>query len=348
MSANKGCDGMFLDERKIQILMAIVDDYIKNAEPVGSGTIVKRYNIGVSPATIRNEMSNLEELGLLLQPHTSAGRVPSEKAYRLYVNELMSQKQTDKTPIQDIKERLRAKMSDPDALIREIAKTISASTHYTTVVTKSKVTGFKIKYIQLIAIDQESVLLIVVINKDIVKNHIFKSNAFISQDKLDKITNVLNKNLLNHTLKEINIQMIQNIQVELGEYKNILAPILEVIANSIKCIDKADYYVAGMKNILDFPEFSNTEKARNMMQFLDESTGIFKIINEYSKEDDKIRVRIGKENYSSEAEQCSIVSGNYRISDDLHGTIAVVGPIRMDYVNTVALLDALIEQINEL
>ncbi|OGO82958.1 MAG: heat-inducible transcription repressor HrcA [Clostridiales bacterium GWD2_32_19] len=339
---------MVLDDRKVKILMAIIDDYIKNAEPVGSGTIVKRYDIGVSPATIRNEMANLEELGLLLQPHTSAGRVPSEKAYRLYVNELMKKKQVGKAPISNIQDILRAKIDNPDELIREIARIVSKNTLYAAIVTKPHSEKSTIKYIQLINIDENSVLLVLVINKDIVKNHIFKANIVITQEKLDQISKVLNKNFINHSLKDINIELIHRVGVELVDYRNILAPILDVIANTIKGIDKQDCYVAGMKNILDFPEFNDLEKARDMMKFLEESEGILKILNMYQSDSDKIMVRIGSENGFSQVDKCSIISVKYNINDSMYGTIAIIGPTRMDYLNTVTLLNGLIKQVNGL
>ncbi|HBY21534.1 MAG TPA: heat-inducible transcription repressor HrcA [Clostridiales bacterium] len=339
---------MTLGERKIRILMAIIDDYIKNAEPVGSSTIVKKYDMGVSPATIRNEMADLEGLGLLMQPHTSAGRIPSEKAYRLYVNELMKQKQVGNAPIADIGGVLRTKLDDPDELIREIARIVSKNTHYAAIVTKSQIRKSTIRYIQLINIDENSVLLVLVINKDIVKNHIFKANASIAQEELDIISKILNKNFTNHSIQEINIELIKKVGAELGEYKNILAPILEVIAGTIKAIDKPDCSVSGMNNILDFPEFSNLDKARDMMKFLDESEGIFKILNQYPNDSGKIRVRIGSESGFSQIDQCSIVSGSYNINDSMYGTIAVIGPIRMDYLNAVALLENLIRQVNRL
>ncbi|HAN09904.1 MAG TPA: heat-inducible transcription repressor HrcA [Clostridiales bacterium] len=344
----RGCDGVVLDDRKVKILMAIIDDYIKNAEPVGSGTIVRKYDMGVSPATIRNEMAGLVELGLLLQPHTSAGRVPSEKAYRLYVNELMKQKQVDKAPISNIQDILRSKIDNPDELIRGIARIVSQNTLYAVIVTKPHSEKSTIKYIQLINIDENSVLLVLVINKDIVRNHIFKSSVAVTQEKLDQISKILNKNFVNHSLQDINIELIHRVGTELVDYKNILAPILDVIANTIKGIDKQDCYVAGMKNILDFPEFNDLEKAKDMMKFLDESDGILKILNVFQMDSGKIMVRIGSENGFSQVDQCSIVSGKYNINNSMYGTIAILGPTRMDYLNTVALLSGLIKQVNGL
>ncbi|MCQ2749534.1 MAG: heat-inducible transcriptional repressor HrcA [Clostridia bacterium] len=354
---------MELDDRKIRILEAIIDDYIKTAEPVGSRTIVKKYDMGVSPATIRNEMADLEELGLLTSPHTSSGRVPSDKGYRLYVDELLQNSQVSTKTRKQIDKLFEKTYSSMDVFIKDLSNLISELTNYTVVASKPHDKRSVIKNIQLITIDPNTILLVTVINKSQVKNNVLKVNESVSQEVLSAIAELLNSELDNLTLSDITLDLIASIKNQLGKYKNILDPILDVITDMINEIDTPDYYASGITNILNFPEFTDVTVARELIGLVENKNMLNNLLTngaeevyetviedangtEIKQSDGKnsVSIRIGNENSSPAAKDCSIITYKYNL-DDTDGTISIIGPKRMDYDNSISILKAIIKSM---
>lgn len=338
---------MSLDNRKIQILMAIIDDYIKTAEPVGSRTIVKKYDMGISSATIRNEMADLEELGFLLQPYTSSGRIPSDKGYKLYVDELMKRKKLSKSKVENIRKHLHMNNNNLEELLKETAKIAAIHSNYTVVITKPSNKKFVINRMQLIGLSDNDILLVTVINNDIIKNHVFTTNKRITQDMLDELTKILNNNFVGLTMNDITNSLIGKVKVELMEYYKILDHVLGVIANIIRTFDKPGFYIAGLMNILNFPEFNDLNRARNILRFLEDSNMIRKIVKINENQENKIMIKIGRESGITEEEQCSIVSTQYKYNNMI-GVIAIIGPTRMDYVKAVSVIDCISKELNHI
>ena len=263
---------MELDDRKIKILEAIIDDYIKTAEPVGSRTIEKKHELGISSATIRNEMADLEELGFLMQPHTSAGRIPSDKGYRLYVDEMLKHSKVSAKQRKQIDDLFNKTYSSLDYFMKDLSNLLSELTNYTVVTSKLQDARVSIKNIQLINIDPSTILLVTVLDKSQVKNNVLHVNEPVSQEVLTAIADLLNEELDNKTLGDINLDLITNIKAKLGKYRNILDPILDIITDMINEIDKPEYYAAGINNILSFPEFTDITVAKNLIGVMENQT----------------------------------------------------------------------------
>lgn len=284
---------MELDDRKIKILEAIIDDYIKTAEPVGSRTIEKKHELGISSATIRNEMADLEELGFLMQPHTSAGRIPSDKGYRLYVDEMLKNSKVSTKARKQIDTLFNKTYSSLDNFMKDLSNLLSELTNYTVITSKYSDRGLSIKNIQLINIDPNTILLVTVLDKSQVKNNVLHVNEQVSQEVLTAIADLLNEELDNKTLSDINLDLTTNIKMKLGKYKNILDPILDIITDMINEIDKPEYYAAGMNNILSFPEFTDIKQARNLIGLMEDKTMLGNLLtNAMDNNDDGTKVNL--------------------------------------------------------
>ncbi len=338
---------MILNERKIKILQAIIDDYVATAEPVGSRTIAKKYNLGVSSATIRNEMSDLEELGLIVQPHLSAGRIPSDKGYRLYVDELMQYKKLEEHQIKILEEIVENSINQIDYFMKETAKAVSLLTKYTTIVSKPSISKTKLKHIQLIPLDENSIIVVSVMDNNLVQNHVINIKNAPEEKILNKLSLILNKNLLGLTLEEITLPLIQKIKKQMGNYNEILNPILDYIADAAQKSDDIEVSLSGAKNILDYPEFNDVSKAKILFQTLEEKDILNEIVNKNGIEIGKIQITIGDENIINEIKECSLIKTTYTIGDKELGTIGILGPTRMNYAQVVSMLSYINHNIEE-
>ncbi len=337
---------MNLGERKRRILQAIIDDYITTADPVGSRSIAKKHDLGISSATIRNEMADLEEMGYLEQPHTSAGRIPSYRGYRLYVDQLMDRYKLTISEINVIHDSMQLKIRELDQLIQQYSKLISEITQYTTVVLTPQMKKSSIKHLQLIPIDAYNVLLVVVNNTGIVKNKAIRFSEEIDTDFLNDLSNLLNRKLAGLTIEEINLPKIQEIQREMQLNEAILIPILNYISDAVNDIDTADVFLGGTTNIFNFPEYNNIEKAKNFLSFLEHKNDLHKLLNNIET-DSKIKIIIGEENEFLEMKDCSVVMSRYSIGKKIVGTIGIIGPTRMEYAKVVSSLDYMTRHFNQ-
>ncbi|SEF74535.1 heat-inducible transcription repressor HrcA [Caloramator fervidus] len=336
---------MELGERKRYILKAIVDDYIETAEPVGSRTIAKKYEMGISSATIRNEMADLEELGYLEQPHTSAGRIPSDKGYRYYVDKLINIKSPSPEEAAEIKKILQfATMCEIDNIIRRTTKLLSEVTKYTAAVLTPSVKKSAVKSIQLVQVNDNEVLAIVVTDTAIIRHVLIKLPRKIEQDMLLKINNMLNDKLKNLTVEQIDLCVINQILMELGGYNEILNAIIPVLYDSLKSVD-CEVYLEGATNIFKYPEYNDINKARNFLALLERKETLIDI---FSDDGETLKVSIGKENNNENVKDCSVIRASYMIGNKVVGTIGVIGPTRMDYSKVIGMLKFIADNLNEI
>lgn len=338
-----------LDERKLRVLYAIINSYIDSAEPIGSRTISKQYDLGVSSATIRNEMSDLEDLGYLTKPHASAGRIPSDKAYRLYVNGLlqMSKSSSDKIISNKIKEILAREAWEMEELIENSAKVLSAVTSYTALVASPKMRSSKVKHIQLVPIDDMGVLIVLVCNTGMIKNHIYKPEKPISMEQLNIISNLLNDKLKGLSIEEMLIQLDKDIFKEIYELKNIIDDLIPSISSSVEDLISIDLYSEGVTNILNFPEYKDIEKAKEFISFVENKELILDILSKTSSSEG-IDIIIGNENIYAPIKDVSIITATYKVGGKTIGKVGLIGPTRMDYLNLINTIQVFSANITEI
>jgi len=337
---------MYLDDRKRRILQAIIDDYIDTAEPVGSRTVARKHELGLSSATIRNEMADLEEMGFLAQPHTSAGRIPSDKGYRFYVNELMRERVISTEEADCIKQALEIRINEMNQLIRQASMIMSKITKYTSIAIAPQLKKSILKAVQVVPIQQGRALVIVVTSANVVRNSFIKIPDNVTADLLIMMSNVLNSKLNGLTIDQISSNILLDIEKELSISKEILIPIIDGIVDSINNIDYSDVYLEGTTNILNFPEFMDIVKAKEFLNVLDEKEKIYKILNN-KKGIENIGVQIGNENDIQQIKDCSLITATYSIGNVVLGTIGVIGPTRMEYAKVISSMNFLKRKLNE-
>lgn len=340
-----------IDERKIKILRAIIHDYIITGEPIGSRTIAKKYDLGVSPATIRNEMSDLEEMGLIEQLHTSSGRKPSDKGYRLYVDKMIKlPKLTEKERL-EIKSRLIDEaLYEIDKILKRAVSLLSELTKLTCVVKTPSVRDSSIKTIQLIPLDNSNILAIIVTQNGMITNSLIKVKKAISSDALQKITIFLNSKLCNLTINDINLQIINDLKIGLKEYEDIFNAIIVVLYDALSKCDNSEVYYEGASNIFNYQEYNDVEKARQFLSLVDNKSLLSKLFNEnqlLNKHNNSIAISIGKENTIEDAKDYSVISTTYGVGDEPLGIIGIIGPTRMQYSKVISLLTELVGILNK-
>ncbi len=336
---------MALNDRKIQILQAIINNYIETAEPVGSRTIAKKYNLGIRSATIRNEMSDLEEMGFILQPHASSGRIPSDMGYRLYVDHLMQKKELGEEEQRYLQSIISRDISQIDFLMEETAKALSVLTNYTTIISEPKGQRTRMKQIRLIPLDSVSVLLVIATEGNFIKNHVIKMGCVPTEEKIFDIGFCLNRLLQGCALREIDTLLVARMQEELWEYRELLPPILKAIETTMRSAEKVQLHMSGTKNILAFPEFADIQKAKSLFQALEEKDVLVTLLEE-SKNND-LQVLIGSENTVQSMQDCSVITATYKMGDNTRGTIGIVGPTRMDYSQVISVLNGMVQNIEK-
>lgn len=338
-----------LDERKLKVLYAIINGYINSAEPIGSRTISKQYDLGVSSATIRNEMSDLEELGYLSKPHSSAGRVPSDKAYRLYVDGLLKHEksQLDEEINNQIRDILLREQWEIEELIQNSAKVLSAITSYTALVASPKMKASRVKHIQLVPIDDVGVLMVMVCNTGIVKNSIYKPESPISSEQLNLISNFLDYKLKGLSIDEILSELDNDIFYELYEMRDILESLIPTISSSIEDLISIDLYFDGITKILNFPEYKDVDKAKEFISFVENKNLMLDILSKTSSSDG-IDIIIGSENIYAPIKDISLITATYKTRGKTIGKVGLIGPTRMDYLNLIRTIKIFSTNITEL
>lgn len=322
-----------LDDRKLTILNAVIRTYLETGEPVGSRTISKFDDLKLSSATIRNEMSDLEEMGYLVQPHTSAGRIPSDKAYRFYVDSLSSEKTKQ---VEALNSLMIAKTNRMEEVLKQVVKMLANNTNYTTMITSPSFKRNKVKFIQLSKLSPTQLLNVVVIDGNIVKNHIIELEDTIDDETVLKLNLLLNTRLNGLSLAEINLGLISNIKEEAGVHSDIVSAVLDTIADVIRAEtdENMEIYTSGANNIFRYPELADSTRASMLISALEDKEGLADIVKASHDDDGSetgIQVYIGEETPIESMKDCSVVTASYDLGDGMEGTIGIIGPKRMDY-----------------
>lgn len=337
---------MELSDRKKQILGAIIESYIETAEPVGSRTISKIGSLNISPATIRNEMADLEEMGLLIQPHASAGRVPSSLGYRVYVDKLMKHYELSTRELSKMRSLMELKINGIDGMVQEIANIYSKLTNYTVIGFSPGENKGYIKNFHMVPIDEKSALLIVVTDKNVVKNKRIAFESEIDAEEAIRLSNILNEKLVGLTADKINLSKITDIQSGMRENSNVLMNILDFVNECIESLDDSEVFTKGVTNLLNFPEYSDVQKAKELLEFLDNKNNVHKAVA--LGENKKVKIIIGDENDVVELQDCSVILSPYRAGKNGYGIIGLVGPTRMNYSRAVSNIEFLTRQFENL
>ena len=341
---------MELDERKRKILNAIILNYQKTGEPVGSRTISKDAELKLSPATIRNEMADLEEMGLIVQPHTSAGRIPTDKGYRLYVNSLMQKEQLAVRELEAERSELMLKRVDRiEELLIQMAKILAANTNYATMITGPKYSQNKVKFIQLSSMGRGKLLATIVLTGNIIKNSILALNTCVSDDDILQMNIMLNSNLNGLSIAEINLGLITKIKSEAGEHADIASKVIDAIAEAIDSGDgSVPMYTSGTPNIFKYPELTGGDQASELISTLEEKEQLSSIMEYDGGCSDRhdIQVYIGDEVPVESMKNCSVITATYELSEGVRGKIGIIGPKRMDYRKVVDTLKNTMSQLD--
>ena len=337
-----------LDERKKKILRAIIKTYMETGEPVGSRTISKYADLNVSSATIRNEMSDLTDMGYILQPHTSAGRIPSDKGYRLYVDEILKQKEEE---IAEIQKMMIEKSDKLDKVLKRVAKVLAANTNYAAVVSVPQYKGSKLKFIQLSRVNDHQLVAVVVNDDNVIRNQIIETSEALDDEILLKLNLLLNTSLNGVSIQDINLGMIARLKEQAGHHSGVVADVLDAVAATIKVDDDdLEIYTSGATNFFRYPELADKESASGLISTFEEKKELADIIKEQmaDPENTGLTVYIGDEMPIRTMKDCSVVTATYELGGGVHGTIGIVGPKRMDYENVVDSLKALKIQLDNL
>ena len=340
---------MELDGRKKTILTAIIQTYLETGEPVGSRTISKYTDLNLSSATIRNEMSDLEEMGYILQPHTSAGRIPSDKGYRLYVDELMKQKEQE---VADIKELMIEKTDRLEKVLKQVVKVLASNTNYATMITGPALHRNRVKFIQLSRVNEDQVLAVIVAEGNLVKNQMIDLDEPIDEEQILKLNLLLNTQLNGLTIGEINLNMIQRMKQQAGIHSEVISRVVDAVAEAIQ-VDEEDLpvYTSGATNIFKYPELADSSKASELISaFEDKKELVEMFMGNDSEENGEpgtgIQVYIGNESPIQTMKDCSVVTASYDLGGGMKGTIGIIGPKRMDYENVMDNLKTLKTQLD--
>lgn len=327
-----------LNDRDKSILQAIINDYILTAEPVGSRTVSKKYDFDLSSATIRNIMADLEESGFLRQPHTSAGRVPTDKGYRFYVDLLLELRGFSKRKSDSIEKKYKLKEFEISDLLRETSKTLSTISHYIGIVLSPRFVNTVFKHIEFIRMGKEKILVIFVAESGLIQNKIIETGKPISQEKLDKITRLLNDEFKGLTLRKIRDTILGKMAEDKVLYDKLLQQALELSEKAFKIEKKEDIYVEGRLNIINQPEFADIEKMKNLFKTFEEKGILIKLLDE-CLDAEGIQIFIGSENPIHEMQGCSLITSTYKKGDHILGSLGVVGPTRMEYARVIPIVD---------
>ncbi|WP_429472178.1 heat-inducible transcriptional repressor HrcA [Neobacillus sp. B4I6] len=324
-----------LTDRQLLILQVIVDDFIRSAQPVGSRSLSKKEEISFSSATIRNEMSDLEELGFIEKTHTSSGRVPSEKGYRYYVDHLLSPQVLNQHDVSIIQSIFAEKIFEFEKIIQRSAKILSELTNYTSIVLGPAVSINKLKRIQIIPLNKETAVAIFVTDTGHVENRTFSLPPSVDASDLEKTVNILNDRLAGVPLEDLNDKIYKEVAMLLRQHIHNYDLMLHTIADSLKMPSNEKLFFGGKTNMLSQPEFHDVAKLRSLLTMIDQEEWIYNLIRNDSA---GIHVKIGRENNNSVMDNCSLITATYSAGAENLGTIAILGPTRMEYSRVISLL----------
>ncbi len=336
-----------LDERKKKILHAVIRNYLETGEPVGSRTISKYTDLNLSSATIRNEMSDLEELGYIVQPHTSAGRIPTDRAYRMYVDNMMQEKDKE---IDELKGLLLQTEDKMDKVLKNVAKVLATNTNYATVVSAPQIRGNRLKFLQLSRVDENQILAVIVVEGNVIRNEMIHVDEALSDETMLKLNILLNTHLTGKALEEISLGMITALKEQAGIHGDIVGDVMDAIAQAIKGEEDLEIYTSGANNIFKYPELSDNQKASELINTFEEKKALAKLATEKLSDEDNtgIQVYIGEEAPVQAMKDCSVVTATYELGEGMRGSIAIIGPKRMDYDKVVGSLRTMMNELERI
>ena len=334
-----------LGERKMKILHAIIQTYLETGEPVGSRTISKYTDLNLSSATIRNEMADLEELGYILQPHTSAGRIPSDKGYRLYVDMLMEEKEQE---LNEMQEQMLEKADKMELLLKQAAKVLANNTNYATMISTPMNSANKIKFIQLSQVDEEQIIAVIVLGGNVIKNKIITVGEELSSENLLKLNMLLNTTLNGMSIEEINLGLIARLKEQAGIHSKVISNVLDAVADAIQIDEDMQIYTSGATNIFKYPELSDKQSAQEIISAFEEKQQLTELVTQTLSQEENtgIQVYIGDETPVQTMKDCSVVTATYELGDGMKGTIGIIGPKRMDYEHVLKSLKKLQSELD--
>lgn len=337
-----------LDGRKVTILKAIIKTYLETGEPVGSRTISKYTDLNLSSATIRNEMSDLEELGYIVQPHTSAGRIPSDKGYRFYVDQIMQEKEEEFTEIKDL---MLKRVDRVELLLKQMARILAQNTNYAALISAPQYHRNKLKFIQLSKVDDGKLLVVIVVEGNMIKNTMIPISQQLSDEGLLNLNILLNNALNGLTIEEINLDVISRLKEQAGIHSEVVDRVLNEVAEAIRADDDdLQIYTSGATNIFKYPELSDGEMASRLIGTLEQKELLQELVDDVNSSESSsgIQVYIGEEAPVQTMRDCSIVTANYELGEGLRGTIGIIGPKRMDYEQVLNTLRNLMTQLDSI
>ena len=336
-----------LSERKLTILKAIIQNYLETGEPVGSRTLSKYTDLKLSSATIRNEMADLEDLGYIFQPHTSAGRIPSDKGYRFYVDLLMENKEQEISRREDA---LLEKTDKVEKVLQQAAKVLASNTNYATMVSAPVNSRNTLKFIQLSQVDEEQIVAVIVLGGNVIKNKIINIDEPISNENLLKLNMLLNTTLNGMSIEEINLGLIARLKEQAGIHSQVVGYVLDAVADAIHVDDDMQIYTSGATNIFKYPELSDNQSAQEIISAFEEKQQLSELVTQTLAQDENtgIQVYIGDETPVQTMRDCSVVTATYELGDGMKGTIGIIGPKRMDYEHVLKSMKRLQTELDQM
>ena len=349
MSANKSKkeEGGLVDQRKLIILTTIIKNYLETGEPVGSRTISKYSGLNLSSATIRNEMSDLEEMGYILQPHTSAGRVPSDKGYRFYVDQLMAKQERD---LSDVRSSMFDRIEKLESALQSLVRNIASDTHYTALVSGPRMEKNRIKFLQISLVEKGKLLFLLMFEGNIIKTMTVDVDEDLEQNAILSVNLLLNDILGGHCVEEITKEDIRAL-VDRSQHKKTMETLLRSLESMLRTDEQdVEIYTSGATNIFKYPELMDSENASKLIFTLESKEELAGLLQEAEEqeEDRSIQVYIGKESPLQDMADCALVTAKYQLGNGMHGTIGVIGPKRMDYEKVLDTLSRLIQQMGNI
>ncbi len=341
---------MELQDRKMKILQAIIRNYLETGEPVGSRTISKYTDLKLSSATIRNEMADLEEMGLIMQPHTSAGRIPTDAGYRLYVDNMLS---AERQQVDDMKSMLLQKQDRLENLLQQVAKLLAANTNYASMISSPVMRRNKIKFIQLSQVDEDSILAVIVLEGNLIRNRVIPVDRPLDAEQMLKLNMLLNTNLCGLPIEEITLGLIESIKRDAGIHTEIVSDVFDAAAEIVRKEEDLKIYTSGANNIFRYPELADHRKASEIISDFEEKQALSSIVQESlagstESSETGIQVYIGGEMPVASMRDCSVVTATYDLGDGMKGTVGIIGPRRMDYERVVDVLSHIMRQLDDL
>lgn len=334
-----------LTDRQLLILQVIIDEFISSAQPVGSRVLSKKNEISFSPATIRNEMADLEEHGFIEKTHSSSGRVPSEKGYRYYVDHLLSPGNLTNEDMSIVKSLFADKIYELEKIVQKSAQILSMLTNYTAIALGPAVTENRLKRIQIVPINQEQAVAIIITDTGHVENHMVSFPTSIEPSDIEKMVNILNDKLIGVPLIELQDKIYKEVAVLLKMHLSNYDSLTKVLSSFFEIGSHEKMYLSGKANMLSQPEFNDIAKIRSLLSLIDKEKVFYDLIRANQS---GINVKIGRENKVSEMENCSLITATYSIGSELLGTIAILGPTRMEYARVISLMEFISSDLSKI